>query len=87
MSKSFYNSMGMPCEGFEDEVMTLLTVIEASQNWDGSASPSSSLSKAMNIRHRELKRLACSITIKTLREVRLAKANVRGGAQLIQYEA
>lgn len=22
MSKSFYNSMGMPCEGFEDEAMT-----------------------------------------------------------------
>jgi hypothetical protein len=87
VSKSFYNSMGMPCEGFEHEVMTLLTAIESSQNRDGLASPSSSLSKAMNRRHHELKRLQCSITIKTLREIKLAKAKVRGGAQLIQYEA
>lgn len=51
----------MSYEGFEDEVMTLLTANEASQTQNGSASPSSSLSKAINRRHRELKRLACSI--------------------------
>lgn len=31
--------LGMSCEAFEDEVITLLTAIEVSQNQDGSASP------------------------------------------------
>jgi hypothetical protein len=58
---SFCHVVGMSYEGFEDELLALLTAIEASRNQYSLASSTSSLSKSMNKMHRELKMLACSI--------------------------
>lgn len=49
--------MGLSCEGFEEEMMALLTTIEVSHFQNESASGS----KMVNKGNRELKILSCSI--------------------------
>lgn len=48
--KSFRHIVGMSCEGFEGELMVLLTAIEASKFQNGLASSSSPLSRSVNRR-------------------------------------
>jgi hypothetical protein len=50
--------VGISCEGFEEEIMALLTTIDASHYQKESASRS----KLGNRENRELKRLSCSIS-------------------------
>jgi hypothetical protein len=49
--------MGVLCEGFDEQFMAILTIIEASRLPKGSGS----ISKLGNKGNRELKRLECSI--------------------------
>jgi hypothetical protein len=60
-AKSFLHIVGLSCEAFDEYLLSLHTVIEASKTQNGPACPSSPISKSWNIRHRELKRLACFV--------------------------
>jgi hypothetical protein len=60
--KDIYHVVWLFCEGFEEELMALLTVIEASRSHMDSAS----ISEWANRDNRELKRLDCSIKYVTM---------------------
>jgi hypothetical protein len=60
-AKSFCHIVGLSCEGFEGELLALLTAIEVSRTQNGTTSPFSPLTKSRNRRHRELTRLACTV--------------------------
>jgi len=59
--KSFHHVVGVSCEGFKGDMMTLLKAIEASRTQNGTASSSNPLSRSVNRRQQELKRLDCSM--------------------------
>jgi hypothetical protein len=44
-AKSFCHIVGLSCEGLEEQLLSLLTAIEASRTYNGPVSPSSTLSK------------------------------------------
>jgi len=81
-AKSFHKFVGLSCEGFEEDLMVLLSAIESSQHQRGPASPSSSLSKSISSGHQELKSLASSIN-NDLKSGHSSKVKARGGTLLV----
>jgi hypothetical protein len=53
--------VGLSCEGFEDQMMAMFTMIQASQHQNSLASTPDLCSKSANRGNRELKRLVCPV--------------------------